>query len=373
MSHSVLAVRSSHPVEALTASGARVARWHCAVVAAALAMAGLPRPVAAQLPAKHPPMIDDATAAAIDKGLKYLVSRQSSDGAFRDQGALGSYPVSMTALSGMALLSSGSTATDGPYAPQLRKSLTYVLGSSQRNGLICRAGEEESRSMYGHGFSMLFLSEAMGMEEDPERLAKIRWVLQKGVDLIARSQSRLGGWLYTPDMGGDEGSVTVTQVQALRAARNAGIAVPKKVIDKAMGYLDKSIQPDGGIAYRVGMTGSRPPITAAAVACWFNAGQYDNPDALKALQFCKQKIGFGQRSEGVWGHFFYAHMYLAQVMYLAGDQEWRQYFPRIRDYLLSIQNDDGSWDGDSVGRVYGTAIALMILQLPYSNLPITQR
>ncbi len=332
-----------------------------------------PQSASAQLPAKHPPLVDDATAAAIDKGMKYLVSRQSSDGAFRDQGSLGSYPVAMTALAGMALLSSGSTATEGPYAPQLRKTLTYVLGSSQRNGLICRPGEEESRSMYGHGFSMLFLAETMGMEEDPERLAKIRWVLQKGVDLIARSQSQLGGWLYTPDMGGDEGSVTVTQVQALRASRNAGIAVPKKVINRAMKYLDKSIQPDGGIAYRVGMTGSRPPITAAAVACWFNAGQYDNPDALKALRFCKEKIGFGQRSEGVWGHFFYAHMYLAQVMYLAGDDEWRVYFPRIRDYLLSIQNEDGSWDGDSVGKVYGTSIALMILQLPYSNLPIMQR
>ncbi len=279
----------------------------------------------------------------------------------------------MTALSSLALLGSGSTPTQGEFAPNLRKSLTFLIGSSQRNGLICRFGDEESRSMYGHGFAMLYLGQVFGMEEDEERLNRIRWVLQKGVDLIARSQSRKGGWLYTPDMNGDEGSVTITQVQGLRSARNAGIAVPKKVVDGAMGYLEKSFLPSGGIAYRVGMSEPRPPITAAAVACWFNAGQYDNPMAKKALEFCKRNIGVGNTRQGVWGHYFYAHLYMAQVMYLAGDKEWDAYFPKLRDHLIATQNDDGSWDGDSVGRVYGTAIALIILQLPDAYLPIMQR
>jgi len=341
-------------------------------VAAGLAI-GSRSEAAEQVSGQTPPMVTKKTVKAIDRGLKYLVSRQGSDGAFRDQGGLGAYPSAMTALSGLAVLASGSTPTEGRYAPTVRKTLTYILRSSQRNGLICRPGSEESRSMYGHGFGMLFLAQVMGMEEDPERLAKIRWVMRKGVDLTAKSQSRLGGWLYTPDMNGDEGSVTVTQVQALRAARNAGIGVSKKVIDKAMKYLEKSVQPDGGIAYRVGMAGSRPPITAAAVACWFNAGEYDNPLARNALRFCKREIGFGQTRRGVWGHFFYAHLYLSQDMYLAGDKEWRQYYPKMRDYLIATQNDNGSWDGDSVGLVYGTSIALIILQLPYNNLPIMQR
>jgi len=326
------------------------------------------------LPAIRPPLVTEETEKAIDSALKYLATRQASDGAFRDQGGFGSYPLSMTSLASLALMASGSTPTEGPYSPQLRKALTFALHCSQRNGLICPRGDnEESRSMYGHGFSMLFLAQVMGMEEDPERLARVRWVLQKGVALTEKSQSPLGGWLYTPDMTGDEGSVTVTQVQALRAARNAGIAVPKKVINRAMKYLKKSVQPDGGIAYRVGMSGSRPPITAAAVACWFNAGEYDNPMALRALEYCKQEIGFGHSRRGVWGHFFYSHLYMSQVMYLAGDTNWKSYYPKIRDHLLSIQNDDGSWDGDSVGTVYGTSIALIILQLPYANLPIMQR
>ncbi|MCG8404012.1 MAG: hypothetical protein MI923_02320 [Phycisphaerales bacterium] len=352
----------------------RLARLYRAACIAIAAAAIFPTSAArSELPRERPSMVNEETEAAIKKGLEYLASRQSSDGAFHDQGNYGEYPVTMTSLAGLALASSGSTPTEGKHSPVLRKALGYVLRSSQRNGLICREGPETTRSMYSHGFGMLFLAEVMGTEEDPERLAKIRWVLQKGVDLTSRSQSRLGGWLYTPDMNGDEGSVTVTQVQALRAARNAGVGVPKKTINRAMKYLEKSVQPDGGIAYRVGMSGSRPPITAAAVACWFNAGQYDNPMALKALRYCKTNIGFGRSRQGVWGHFFYAHLYLAQVMYLAGEKEWKLYYPKMRDYLLSTQNADGSWNGDSVGQVYGTSIALIILQLPYSNLPIMQR
>jgi hypothetical protein len=329
--------------------------------------------VRAEPPSAYPPLMTAEIDASIQRGLKYLAAKQSSDGAFRESGHMGSYPVAMTALSGLAFASSGSTPMQGPYAVNIRRAMNFVLRSTQRNGLICRTGDEESRSMYGHGFSMLFLAEMMGMEENLDRLEQIRYTLRRGVDLIARSQSALGGWLYTPDMNGDEGSVTITQVQALRAARNAGIAVPKTVVDRAMKYLEKSIQPDGGIAYRVGMSGSRPPITAAAVACWFNAGEYDNPMALNALRYCKRTIGIGDRRGGTWGHWFYAHFYMAQVMYLAGEKDWTDYYPKLAAHLIAMQNDDGSWEGDGVGRVYGTAIALTILQLPNNTLPIMQR
>ena len=40
--------------------------------------------------------------------------------------------------------------------------------------------------------------------------------------------------------------------------------------------------------------------------------------------------------------------------------------------LLAEQLSEGSWQGDGVGDVYGTAIALIILQSPYNQLPIMQ-
>ena len=38
-----------------------------------------------------------------------------------------------------------------------------------------------------------------------------------------------------------------------------------------------------------------------------------------------------------------------------------------------MQQPDGSWMGDGIGQVYGTAIATIILQLPYKYLPVFQR
>jgi len=327
------------------------------------------------LPGSDPAEITPATRAAIDTGLRYLARTQNRDGSWRTHGATGSYPVAMTALSGLALLSGGNTPTQGVYARNVSSAVTFLLKSARRDGLIAQL-EEESHCMHGHGFAMLFLAQCYGLEESPSRQAQIRLALQRGIELTARSQSAAGGWLYTPDSGGDEGSVTVTQVQALRACRNIGFSVPKRVIDNAMSYLEHSGNDDGGIRYQVSDSGpSRPGITAAAVVCYFNAGRYKDKRARRALAFVERHLSpNNNRSARYFGHYFYAHFYMAQAMYLDGERSWREYYPAMRRILLERQSrDDGSWNGDHVGPTYGTAVALFILQLPYKNLPILQR
>ena len=229
--------------------------------------------------------------------------------------------------------------------------------------------------MYGHGFSLLFLGEAYGLETDPLRQKRIKRVLRNGVKLTAQSQSKAGGWLYTPEQNSDEGSVTVTQIQGLRACRNGGIKVPKSTIDRAGEYIRKCANKDGGISYRVGMRGSRPPITAAAVATLYNAGQYDNPVAKGALAYTMRLLR--KNGNDPWkayrGHAFYSMLYVAQALWVSGDKNWKMFFPKIRDGLIAKQDGGGAWNGDSSGKTYGTAIALIILQLPYQYLPIMQR
>jgi squalene cyclase len=60
-------------------------------------------------------------------------------------------------------------------------------------------------------------------------------------------------------------------------------------------------------------------------------------------------------------------------LFVSGDSYWNEYFPKRRDYLLAQQESDGSWWGDGVGDIYGTAVALIILQLPFNQLPIMQQ
>ena len=90
----------------------------------------------------------------------------------------------------------------------------------------------------------------------------------------------------------------------------------------------------------------------------------------KLVAYCKRTINAHYTGHG---HYFYTHFYMAQGMYQRDGRDWREYYPKIRDRLLKLQNVDGSWMGDQVGTTYGTAIATIILQLPYGYLPICQR
>jgi hypothetical protein len=212
------------------------------------------------------------------------------------------------------------------------------------------------------------------MEEDQRIRDRMAKIIENGIKLTSRGQSPLGGWTYTPGAG-DEGSVTVTQMQGLRAAHNAGFTVPKATIEGAIKYLERCKTPEGGIRYSF-QSGpqTRLPISAAAVATLYNAGDYDSDLAKDCLayvskQFDAQKASWSRGG----GHDFYAHLYASQAFYQAGDEQWNKYFPTARDQVLALQQQDGSWNGDGIGPIFGTSTALVILQLPYKFLPIYQR
>jgi len=319
-----------------------------------------------------PQHINAQTQKAIHSGLDYLAKTQLQDGNWGGQDG-GTYPTVMAALSGMAFLSHGDTPSRGPYADNVRRIELYLLGNARPSGLITSPAEADSRSMYGHGFSMLFLSTVYGMETDPRVHDQLKKVIKNAIDLTAKGQSAYGGWTYVPG-GGDEGSVTVTQMQGLRAASNAGFTVPKGTVQAAVKYLELCKTPEGGIQYALSSpTGPRLAISAAAVATLYNAGEYDSKLADTCLKFVWGQL---RPTNGAWntsdGHDFYTQLYASQAFYQAGDKYWNEYFPPTRDQLLHMQQPDGSWMGD-VGPTYGTSIALIVLQLPYKFLPIYQR
>jgi hypothetical protein len=317
-----------------------------------------------------PKHIDAKTQKAIGRGLDYLAKLQGQDGSFSGGGPDGrAYPVAMTSLAGMAFLSNGNTPTRGPYAQNVSKIVEYLINNTHPSGLITGPTQEQGYSMYGHGFAMLFLSSCYGMETDDRTRARMKKIIENAVQLTGRASSN-GGWCYTPGSG-DEGSVTVTQMQGLRAARNAGFTVPKGIIEGAVKYLEKCKTAEGGICYSLGSQGPATlPISAAAVATLYNAGEYDSKLAESCMAYVKKQ--FDLKQEMNTGHWYYTNLYAAQAFYQAGDKYWDPYFPRARDELLKRQQGDGSWSGE-VGNVYATSISLVILQLPYKFLPIYQR
>ncbi|MGO8746729.1 MAG: prenyltransferase/squalene oxidase repeat-containing protein [Thermoguttaceae bacterium] len=307
----------------------------------------------------------------VTRGLDWLAAHQSRRGSW---GAVQNhYPTAMTAMSGVALLAEGSTTTQGKYADNIRRAVDYLVDRSRPNGLIGDPNTDD-RYTYGHGFAMLFLSQVLGEEEDAERREQLIDVLTRAVRFTGEAQTEAGGWGYVSakDGGGfDEGSTTITQVQGLRGCRNAGIPVPKEIIDKAIRYIHKCMLPDGGVQYNSKGGGGRPAISAAAIACLYNAGEYDSQYVPKMKDYCNKNLS-NISNEG-FGHWHYAHYYYAQVCYREGGAAWEEYRKKVFARILSEASPDGAWNQGYVGPVYTTAINLTILQLENASLPIYQR
>ncbi len=317
---------------------------------------------------------DPRTRETVNRALEWVASTQSRLGHWSAND--GRYPTAMTALAGTALLSEGSTTTQGKYAKNIRLAVDYLLSRSRPNGLIGDPTRDD-RYTYGHGYSMLFLSQVLGEEEDESRRKELIDVLTRAVVFTGQAQTAAGGWGYVSAKDGsdfDEGSTTITQVQGLRGCRNAGIPVPKEIIDKAVNYIRKCTLPDGGVQYSSKGGGGRPAISAAAIACLFNAGEYDSEYVPKLMKYCESN--FANTSADASGHWHYAHYYFAQVKYRQGGKEWETYRDKIVKKLMGEVTNSGKqtfWSQGYIGTIYTTSINLTILQLENAALPIYQK
>jgi hypothetical protein len=150
--------------------------------------------------------------------------------------------------------------------------------------------------------------------------------------------------------------------------------VPKEIIDKAIQYIQKCTLPDGAVQYSSKGGGGRPAITAAAIACLFNAGDYDSEYVPKLQAYCRRNLS--DISNQGFGHWHYAHYYYSQVLYREGGAEWQRYRDQVFDRLAGEASESGNfvfWNQGYIGPIYTTAINLTILQLENGALPIYQR
>ncbi len=350
----------------------RIAGWSMRFLAAVavLIMSGI-RPASAEANAglarsePAPPSQSEITTAqreAIAKGLAWLAEQQAEDGSYGNLSHYGPH-VGITGLSAMAFMSDGHMPGRGRYAPVVERALSFVLAHTSESGLL--AAETSHGPMYGHGFATLFLAEAYGMTHRTE----LRETLRKAVRLIVTTQNNEGGWRYQPVRNDADLSVTVCQVMALRAARNTGIYVDKRIVDNAIEYIKVSQNPDGGFRYMLNSGGSAFARSAAGVAALQYAGVYGGREIQRGLEYLGR---FTPPKEQTVGHYFYGHYYAAQAMFLAGSEHWRRWWAPVRAELLEKQTPEGFWRGQA-GQEYGTAMALIILQLPNRLLPIFQK
>jgi len=338
---------------------------------------------------------DRALDRAVEKALAWLAGPSSfvpRDGSFLLGDAENPAPIAVTALAGLAFLAHGECEGRGGYGRVVAGAVSYLLRHQVRapgkveDGYF-RADNDKLSRTHGHGYATLCLAEALGQcgyspDSPIEGEGAVRSALVRAVRFIERIQGPSGGWYYYPyrDPESHEGSVTVTLVQALRAARNAGIHVDVRVIRKAEDYVRRLQKRDGSFRY---MLGSERPstmgLTAAAVATLNMTGIYDDPAVARGLAWLRSQESFRSNRRRIMGEAgfafpFYERLYLAQAYWQSRSlAHWRSWFAAEKSYLVKTQRPGGFWVSRKYGAVYATAVNCLVLQMPYNYLPIFQR
>lgn len=277
-----------------------------------------------------------------------------------------------TAVTGLALLAylgAGYTHTDGKYAETVGKGLDFLLLTQKPDGDL--RGTSKAVGMYCHAMAALALCEAYALTGD----ARLRVPVERAVSYLARSRARDGlSWRYEPGAAIGDTSILGWVVLVLKSAKVVGIPVDPAAPAGALGWLRKVADGSAqGLAkYQPGRPVD-PTMTAEAWVCrqFLGAGG-PGPASTEASKFL---LEHGPARDPYNIYYWY---YGTLAMYQDGGDAWTRWNAQVRDELVRRQrirgHQAGSWDPDDSkygslgGRIYGTALATLTLEVYYRYL-----
>ena len=303
---------------------------------------------------------------AVDKAIAWLASRVQPDGSFGQTAY--QQNLAVVSLGGLAFLGLGNLPGRGPYGKHVSRFVDFVLQHAQQNGLIGIPGQGVRGVMYGHGFASLFLAQVYGVTRQPE----VRPALMNAIELIVSTQNEEGGWRYGPTKKDADISVTVCQIMALRAARNAGFFVPGKTVTRARDYVLNLQNADGGFRYVTAAGESAYPRTGAALVALSSLGVKKKEIYNSGSRYLMQNVPADSEYADN-PHYFYGQYYAAHALWQQGGDVWKSWYKQVGDLLLGKQMSSGAWVDDSICNEYATAIACLILSMPKNLLPLLRK
>ena len=319
----------------------------------------------------------EASEAAVENGLRWLIKHQNlSDGSWSFQHHIGECrrrcrhsgsvvsPNAATGLALLAFLGAGHTHKSGRYQGEVSFGLLFLKSRIEETKF---GGSLSDDSMYGHGIATLALCEAYAMTGDPT----LRGPCEKAIQFIVSAQHPKGGWRYRPGSPGDT-SVTGWQLMALKSAQMSGIYIPAETMEKAEKYLDSVSESDGTFyAYQPGQK-KTPTNTAIGLLMRMYLGWPREKGVLD--QGADWLLSKGMSRKDI-----YHNYYATQVIHHLRMDGWDKWNAKLRDFLVKEQatrgHEKGSWHffndwGRSGGRLYSTAMAIMVLEVYYRYLPL---
>jgi hypothetical protein len=317
-----------------------------------------------------------ASERAVEAGLAWLAAHQRQDGSWwlqhdaslcrcRNPGVKET-SIGATGLALLPFLGAGYTHRQGPYQKVVDQGLKYLESRIQDTPHGGSLQEGASFGMYTHGIATVAFCEAYAMTQDPA----LSPFVEKTLAFIQNAQHPRGGWRYNP---GEPGDTTVTgwQVMALKSARLAGWETSDLVWTKAGQFLD-SVQTAEGCFYGYQSRKKEPGPTAVALLLRMYQGALRDEEKLERGVTYLATLGPSETD-------MYYNYYATQVLHHYGGNSWSRWNRELRDFLIANQatagHEQGSWyfpdrHGTIGGRLYTTAMCLMILEVYYRHLPL---
>ena len=202
----------------------------------------------------------------VEKGLQWLVEQQHDDGGW-DQGdtslrqaETGESNVGDTCAASLALMRSGSTPSDGPYAPAIRKALGFIMKhveeSDPQNLSVSGGLHTRLHAKLGPNIdtflASLVLTEADDAMPDKPSEDRLAAALDKVLYKIQINQGADGRWAGA---GWAPALADAVAVKSLNLARQKGYEVPAAVLERAEAHAvgefraGRSVAAGGGPAH----------------------------------------------------------------------------------------------------------------------------
>jgi len=388
-----------------------------AVGAFLLVLLGATAPVSAEAPERTPPPlaeiaprpepVEAPAAAEIDaalaRGVEFLVKRQEPNGAWGSPrntkglniyapvpGAHQAFRAAVTSLCTAALIETGDD--DPRVAAALDRAEEWTFEHLPK---VRRANARAIYNNWAHAYSIQALVRMHRRHaDDPKRQEHIRGLIEQQIDLLGRYECVGGGWCYydfhqeTQRPGSPSASfLTAAVLVALAEARDLGVEVPGRLVERGTESIRRQRKPDFSYLYgeglwlrpmyslnRPGGSLGRSQACNVAMRLWGDELVTDKVlsawlDRLFArnlwLDLARKRPIPHESWFAVAGYFFYfGHYYAALCIEQLPASQRGFYQDHLAAVLLRLQEKDGSWwdyPFYDYHQQYGTALALMTL------------
>ena len=303
---------------------------------------------------------------AIDRALAYLEREQRPDGSWGKE----RYWVANTSLSILAFMVQGHVPGQGRYGQTLERGIDYLVrqAGKRSDGYIV---DFSSGTFYQHALAVMALAEAWGQSKN-ERVGP---AVRAGTSVILKSQNEEGGWGYNPNprQSGDL-SITIMGIEALVSAKEAGVLVPDLALERAKSFIYACQSKEtGAFWYKPNRTDETNAYRMGAGLLGLQlAGDLSSESLDRGWKFL-----MGEGVENGWAfkerRDWLDQFYCVQACYQSGDRYIRFWYPQAAEKIISRQEASGKIGGDGDMPHGGTAVATLVLGVPYRFLPIFQR